>query len=218
MLNMENIKKIEFELIQIEKNYQDNKSIFIKNRTLFIIGRSEKYGKKIFFVNDFYPRIKVEKDENIDYIIEECKKHIKEIKDEGYRNLGGTKELLTIYVYTTADVYEKKTEYRFDKELKKTIKKTVISGIRDKFVKTYEANIKFTEVFKRDKLIKGFFYVPEYVFKMATRTFKIYGIEYIMLKEKEIDGGELIFQKKIIVNQVIIEHKYLFIKHKIKLE
>jgi len=190
---MTEIKKIKFELIQIEKNYQAIRSIFIKNRTLFIIGRNEKYGKKIFFVNDFYPRIKVEKEENIDYIVQECKKNIKEIKDEGYKNLGGTIELLTIYVYTTDDVYNKKTVYRFDKNLNKTIKKTVISGIRDKFAKTYEANIKFTEVFKRKKLIKGFFYVPEYAFKMKTRTFNIGGIEYIMIKEKEIDGGELIF-------------------------
>ncbi|KKL75457.1 hypothetical protein LCGC14_2054740, partial [marine sediment metagenome] len=95
------IQKIKFELVQIEKNYKANKSIFVKDRTLFIIGRSEKYGKKIFFVSDFYPRIKVEKDENIDYIIQECKKHIKEVKDEGYKNLGGTIELLTIYVYKT---------------------------------------------------------------------------------------------------------------------
>ncbi|KKM88182.1 hypothetical protein LCGC14_1261240, partial [marine sediment metagenome] len=95
------IKKAMFELIQIEKNYQTNKSIFVKNRTLFIVGRSDKLGKKIFFVNDFFPRIKVEKDENIDYIVEECKEHIKEVKDEGYRNLGGTVELLTIYVYKT---------------------------------------------------------------------------------------------------------------------
>jgi len=187
------IQKIKFELVQIEKNYKANKSIFVKDRTLFIIGRSEKYGKKIFFVSDFYPRIKVEKDENIDYIIQECKKHIKEVKDEGYKNLGGTIELLTIYVYKTTDVYERKSVYTFDKELGKTIKKVVMSGIRDKFAKTYEANIKFTEVFKRAKLIKHIFYVPEYVFEMKTRTFKISGIEYIMLKEKEIDGGELIF-------------------------
>ena len=190
---MTEIKKAKFELIQIEKNYQTNKSIFVKDRTLFIIGRSDKLGKKIFFVNDFYPRIKVEKDENIEYIKEECKEHIKEIKNEGYKNLGGTKELLTIYVYKTTDVYEKKTIHRFDPDLKRTIKKVVIKGIRDKFAKTYEANIKFTEVFKRNKLIKDIFYVPEYVFEMETRTFKISGIEYIMIKEKEIDGGELIF-------------------------
>lgn len=193
MINIEKIKKVKFELIQIEKNYQTNKSIFIKNRTLFIVGRSEELGKKIFFVNDFFPRIKVEKDENIDYILEECKKHIKEIKDEGYRNLGGTKELLTIYVYTTADVYDKKTITKFDANLGRSVKKVKISGIRDKFAKTYEANIKFTEVFKRAKLIKDNFYVPEYVFEMKTRTFNISGIEYIMIKEKEIDGGELIF-------------------------
>ena len=47
------IQKIKFELVQIEKNYKANKSIFVKDRTLFIIGRSEKYGKKIFFVSDF---------------------------------------------------------------------------------------------------------------------------------------------------------------------
>jgi len=193
MSKTEKIKLVKFELIQIEKNYQSNKSIFIKNRTLFIIGRNKKLGKKIFFVNDFFPRIKVEKEENIDYIVKECKEHIKEIKDEGYRNLGGTKELLTIYVYTTTDVYKRKSVYIFDPNLKKTVKKEVISGIRDKFAKTYEANIKFTEVFKRNKLIKDIFYVPEYVFEMKTRTFIIYGIEYIMIKETEIDGGELIF-------------------------
>ena len=188
------VKTIKFELVQIEKNYQTNKSIFIKNRTLFIIGRSEKLGKKIFFVNDFFPRIKVEKDENIDYILEECKKHIKEIKDEGYRNLGGTKQLLTIYVYRTTDIYERKKAYKYDANLGKSIKtEEKDGGIRNKFAKTYEANIKFTEVFKRNKLIKDVFYVPEYVFKMKTRTFNISGIEYIMLKEKEINGGKLIF-------------------------
>ena len=190
---LKELKKIEFELNQIEKNYQTNKSIFIKNRTLFIIGRNKKLGKKIFFVNDFFPRIKVEKEENIDYIVKECKKHIKEVKDEGYRNLGGTKELLTIYVYKTTDVYERKSVYTFDPNIQKTVKKEVISGIRDKFAKTYEANIKFTEVFKRNKLIKDKFYVPEYAFEMNTRTFNISGIEYIMIKETEIDGGELIF-------------------------
>jgi len=66
---MENIKKIKFELIQMEKNYQTNKSIFVKDRTIFIIGRSKELGKKIFFVNDFYPRFKVEKGENIKYIL-----------------------------------------------------------------------------------------------------------------------------------------------------
>ena len=188
------IKKAMFELIQIEKNYQTNKSIFIKNRTLFVIGRNEKYGKKIFFVNDFFPRIYVEKDENIDYILDECEKHIKEIKDEGYRNLGGTKELLTIYVYTTTDVYERKKAYKYDANLGRSVKtEEKHGGIRNKFAKTYEGNIKFTEVFKRKKLIKGFFYVPEYVFQMNTRTFNISGIEYIMIKEKEINGGELIF-------------------------
>ena len=192
-ITLKPLKEIKFELIQIEKNYQTNKSIFVKNRTLFVIGRSDKYGKKIFFVSNFYPRLYIEKDENIDYIIKECKKNIKEIKDEGYRNLGGTIKLLTIYVYKTTDVYEKKSVYTFDKELGKTIKKVVQLGIRDKFAKTYEANIKFTEVFKRAKLIKNIFYVPEYVFKMITRTFKISGIEYVMIKENEIDGGKLIF-------------------------
>lgn len=186
-------KKKEFELIQIEKNYQTDKSIFIKNRTLFIIGRNKKLGKKIFFVSDFFPRIKVEKTENIDYILEECKEEIKEIKDEGYKNLGGTEELLTVYVYTTDNIYEKKNTYTFDNKINRTVKKEVISGIRDKFAKTYEANIKFTEVFKRNKLIKDKFYVPEYVFKMKIRMFIIHGIEYIMLKENEIDGGKLVF-------------------------
>jgi len=174
---MENIKKIKFELIQMEKNYQTNKSIFVKDRTIFIIGRSKELGKKIFFVNDFYPRFKVEKGENIKYILQENKNKIKEIKSKKdgkeytFRNLGGKEELVIIYTYKTSDVVD----------------------IRDLFSKTYEANIKFTEVFKREKLIKNIFYVPEYVFEMKTRTFKIYGIEYIMIKENEIDGGELIF-------------------------
>jgi len=173
---MEKIKKIKFELIQMEKNYQTNKSIFVKDRTIFIVGRSNKLGKKIFFVNDFYPRFYVEKGENIDFIIEEHKDKIKEIKTKedgeeyNYKNLGGKEELITIYIYKTSDI-----------------------EIRDLFSKTYQANIKFTEVFKREKLIKDNFYVPEYVFEMKTRTFKIYGIEYIMIKENEIDGGELIF-------------------------
>ena len=162
----------------MEKNYQKDKSIFIKNRTIFIIGRSETYGKKIFFISDFFPRFLVEKEENIDYIISEYKDNIKEVKSKAtdgnkynYKNLGGEKELVTIFTYTTQDVVD----------------------VRGHFAKTYEANIKFTEVLKRKKLIKGYFYVPEYIMQTKTRFYNIYGVEYIMLFEKEIDGGELIF-------------------------
>lgn len=168
---MKKFEKIKFELIQVEKNYRSGITMFIRNRTLFIIGRTVDNTKVIFFINDFYPRFFVEKDENIDYIIEEHKDKIKEIKDENFKNLGGKKELLTIYTYTTQSVVD----------------------LRDFFSKTYQANIRFTEVFKRDKLIKGFFYVPDYVFTLKTRNIKIRGRNYIMLKENEIDGGELIF-------------------------
>jgi len=169
--------KVEFELIQMEKNYQTNRSIFVKNRTIFIVGRSDKYGKKIFFVNDFFPRFLVEKEENIDFVLSQHKKKVKEIKtkkdgDEyNYRNLGGEKELVCIYTHTTQDVVD----------------------LRDNFAKTYQANIKFTEVFKREKLIKGYFYVPEYLLESKIKTYNISGIEYIMASEKEITGGELKF-------------------------
>jgi DNA polymerase elongation subunit (family B) len=119
----------------------------------------------------------VEKEENINEIIKSYKNKIKEIKtskdDEiyNYRNLGGEKELITIYTYTTDNVPD----------------------IRDNFSKHYEANIKFTEVFKRDKLIKGYFYVPDWIFNSKERVYKIKGINYIMLFENEISGGELIF-------------------------
>lgn len=165
------MEKIKFELIQMEKNFKTDKSIFIKDRTIFIIGRNKKLGKKIFFVNDFFPRFFVEKDENIDFIVEENKKHIKKVVSENYKKLGGDKELITIYTYRTQDVVD----------------------IRDLFAKTYEANIKFTEVFKRDNLIKGYFYIPEHIFKMKNRRYVINGIEYFMIKTNEIDGGELIF-------------------------
>ena len=161
----------------MEKNYQRNKSIFVKDRTIFVVGRSEEYGKKIFFITDFFPRFLVEKEENIDYIVDQHKDKIKEIKSKidgdeyNYKNLGGEKELILIFTYTTQDVVD----------------------VRDSFAKTYEANIKFTEVFKRKKLIKGYFYVPEYLLQTKTRYYNIFGVEYIMLLEKEIDGGELIF-------------------------
>lgn len=169
--------KAKFELIQMEKNYQTNKSIFIKDRTIFIVGRSEEYGKKIFFVNDFFPRFLVEKEENIDFVLSQYKGKVKEIKtvedgeEYNYRNLGGEKELVCIYTYTTQDVVD----------------------LRDHFAKTYEANIKFTEVFKRKKLIKGFFYVPKYLLESKVKTYTISGIEYIMASEKEVEGGELKF-------------------------
>lgn len=168
---------IEFELIQIEKNYQTAKSLFVKDRTLFIVGRSDKVGKKIFFISDFFPRFFVEEEENIDLVLEEHKDKIKEIKTNkdgnefNYKNLGGKKNLVTIITHTTQNVVD----------------------IRDLFSKTYEANIKFTEVLKREKLIKGYFYVPDYIFKTKNRFYNINGIEYIMLFEKEITGGELKF-------------------------
>lgn len=174
---METIKLTKFELIQAEKCTRKDKSIFIKDRTVFIIGRTKEGIKKIFFVNDFFPRFFVEKEENIEEVIKSHKNKIKEVKtikdDEkyNYRNLGGEKELITIYTYTTDNVPD----------------------IRDFFSKHYEANIKFTEVFKRDKSIKGYFYVSDWIINSKERVYKIKGINYIMLFENEIHGGELIF-------------------------
>lgn len=176
-------QKTKFELIQMEKNYQTNKSLFVRNRTIFVVGRNKKYGKKIFFINDFYPRFLVEEEENIEFIVSQYNNQlqhsdkVKEIKREetdkehNFRNLGGEKKLVCIYTYTTQDVVD----------------------IRDSFAKTYEANIKFTEVLKRAKLIKGYFYVPEYILETGKRFYHIDGVEYIMLFEKEIEGGDLIF-------------------------
>ena len=170
-------QKTKFELVQMEKNYQTNKSLFIKNRTIFVVGRNEKYGKKIFFINDFYPRFLVEEEENIEFVISQNKDKVKEVKKEktdkehDFRNLGGEKKLVCIYTYTTQNVVD----------------------IRDSFAKTYEANIKFTEVLKRAKLIKGYFYVPNYLLETKKRFYHINGVEYIMLFEKEIDGGKLEF-------------------------
>lgn len=178
IMKKKKIEKIKFELIQIEKNYKENVSLFVKNRTLFVIGRHQQR-KVIFFISDFFPRFFVEKEENIKHILEndEVSNKVKSIKSKkdgheyNYRNLGGKKELITIYTYRTSDVVD----------------------IRDNFAKTYEANIKFTEVLKREKGIKNVFYVPKYVFEMKTRRFKINGIKYILLKQTEIDGGKLEF-------------------------
>jgi len=171
--NGNELPEIKFELIQIEQNYRSGISIFIPQRTLFIIGRNESdyLDKKIFFVNDFFPRFQVEKGENLDLIVNEYKSKIKQIKDKNIRKLGGKVHLLSIYTYKTGQVVD----------------------IRDSFSKTYDANITFTEVFKRKKLIRGYFFIPEYIFTMKSRFMKIRGLEYIFLRSKEINGGKLEF-------------------------
>lgn len=169
--NGNDLPEVRFELIQIEQNYRSGISVFIPRRTLFIIGRNDKLEKKIFFVNDFFPRFQVEKGENMDLIVNEYKSKIKEIKDKNIRKLGGKIQLLSIYTYKTDDVVD----------------------IRDAFSITYDANITFTEVFKRKKLIRGYFYIPEYIFDMKSRDMKIRGINYIFIKSKEINGGKLEF-------------------------
>lgn len=171
------MEKVKLDLIQIEKNYRDSISLFVRNRTLFIVGRLDKNTKKIFFVNDFFPRFYIEKEENLDFVLEQKKDIIRCVmtKEDGkefnYRNLKGDKELICIFTYTTSQVPE----------------------LRDYFTKTYEANIKFTTVFRREKLIKEFFYVPKWLLEQETRFYKIRGIDYIMTKEKEITGGKLSF-------------------------
>jgi hypothetical protein len=170
--------QIEFELIQIEKNYGGEHTLFVRNRTLFVVGRNKKTKeKRIFFINDFYPRFYVQKQENMDFVLEQNKDVIKDVKSKedgeeyNYFDSKLKNELLTIYLYDTSKVQD----------------------LREYFSQTYEANIKFTDVFRREKLIKENFFVYEYVLKMEERHYKINGIDYIMTKEKELDGGDLIF-------------------------
>lgn len=159
---------MEFDLIQIEQEYYTNSTIFIPFRTLYVIGRSLEIPtlKLIFFINDFYPRFFVEKNENIDMIHENHKDKIYEIDYDCNHKSLLKKDLVAIYTY--------RTDY--------------VKTLRELFSKTYQANIRFTEVFKREKLIKGYFEVSNNIVNNKARNINLKGVKYKYLKESEIRG------------------------------
>jgi len=159
-----------FDLIQIEKCFRDGVDLFIPHRTLFVIGRDlESKIKYIFFINDFYPRFYVLK-EDLDYIKKRFSDRIKKVKDQNFMTLELNKrKLFSVYTYTTEDVKE----------------------IRKEIPESYEGDIKFTTVFKVERGIKSHFEVSKNIVNLVSRLHTIKNIKYNNLSYKEIIGVEI---------------------------